>query len=128
MPGILIAIPAALIVKQPDLGTTLIVCIVSASFLGLLATQFLGAANDNILRWLVIGIGKDFAGVDINMLLGLGLMKTDRYAKNGIGSIDDKKMCDSVDLVNSYMGLPKKVECKDVYSKDFYTLVQMPKN
>jgi len=26
------------------------------------------------------------------------------------------------------MGLPKKVECKDVYSKDFYTLVQMPKN
>jgi len=63
-----------------------------------------------------------------NMLLGLGLMKTDRYAKNGIGFIDDKKMCDSVELVNTYMGLPKKVECKDVYSKDFYTLVQMPKN
>ena len=37
-------------------------------------------------------------------------------------------MCDSVDLVNTYMGLPKKVECKDIYSKDFYTLVQMPKN
>ena len=33
VPGILIAIPAALIVRQPDLGTTLIVCIVSASFL-----------------------------------------------------------------------------------------------
>ncbi len=33
VPGILIAIPAALILKQPDLGTTLIVCIVSASFL-----------------------------------------------------------------------------------------------
>jgi rod shape determining protein RodA len=33
VPGILIAIPAALIVKQPDLGTTLVVCIVSASFL-----------------------------------------------------------------------------------------------
>jgi len=33
VPGILIAIPAALIVKQPDLGTTLIVCIVSASYL-----------------------------------------------------------------------------------------------
>jgi NitT/TauT family transport system substrate-binding protein len=63
-----------------------------------------------------------------NMLLGLGLMKTDRYAKNGIGSIDDKKMCDSVELVNTYMGLPKKVDCKAVYSKDFYTLVQMPKN
>ena len=30
------------------------------SFVGLLVTQFLGAANDNILRWLVIGIGKQF--------------------------------------------------------------------
>jgi len=32
----------------------------SKSFLGLLVTQFLGATNDNIFRWLVIGIGKDF--------------------------------------------------------------------
>ena len=50
-----------------------------------------------------------------NMMIGLDLMKTEQYAKNGIGSIDDKKMCDSVDLVNTYMGLPKKVDCKDVY-------------
>jgi len=62
-----------------------------------------------------------------NMLLGLSLMKTDRYAKNGIGWIDEKKMCDSVDLVNTYMGLPKKVECKDVYSTEFFTKVEMPK-
>jgi NitT/TauT family transport system substrate-binding protein len=61
------------------------------------------------------------------MMIGLGLMKTEQYAKGGIGSIDDKRMCASVDLVNSYMGLPKKVECKDVYSKDFYTKVEMPK-
>ncbi|WP_425617975.1 acyl-[ACP]--phospholipid O-acyltransferase [Anatilimnocola sp. NA78] len=32
----------------------------SAGFLGLVATQFLTAANDNIFRWLVIGIGKDY--------------------------------------------------------------------
>ena len=31
----------------------------SPGFLGLLATQFLTAVNDNIFRWLVIGIGKD---------------------------------------------------------------------
>src|SRR5260221_6204794 len=30
----------------------------SVGFLGLLATQFLTATNDNIFRWLVIGIGK----------------------------------------------------------------------
>jgi NitT/TauT family transport system substrate-binding protein len=62
-----------------------------------------------------------------NMLIGLGLMKTEQYAKGGIGSIDDKRMCASVDLVNQYMGLPKKVECKDVYTKDFYTKVDVPK-
>ena len=30
----------------------------SASFLGLLSTQLLTAVNDNVFRWLVIGIGK----------------------------------------------------------------------
>jgi NitT/TauT family transport system substrate-binding protein len=62
-----------------------------------------------------------------NMEMGLALMKTERYAKNGIGFIDDKKMCDSVDLVNTYMGLPKKVDCKDVYSKEFFAKIDMPK-
>jgi NitT/TauT family transport system substrate-binding protein len=61
-----------------------------------------------------------------NMMMGLDLMKTAQYAKEGIGSIDDKRMCGSVDLVNTYMGLAKKVECNDVYTKDFYTKVERP--
>ena len=36
-------------------------------------------------------------------------------------------MCDSVDLVNTYMGLPKKVECKDVFTAEFLPKVEMPK-
>ena len=32
----------------------------SPSFLGLLVTQLLSAVNDNIFRWLAIGIGKDY--------------------------------------------------------------------
>jgi acyl-[acyl-carrier-protein]-phospholipid O-acyltransferase / long-chain-fatty-acid--[acyl-carrier-protein] ligase len=32
----------------------------SVGFAGLVATQFLTAVNDNIFRWLVIGIGKDY--------------------------------------------------------------------
>ena len=32
----------------------------SGSFLGLIGTQALGTTNDNIFRWLAIGIGKDF--------------------------------------------------------------------
>ena len=34
--------------------------LMSTTFIGLLLTQFLGATNDNILRWLVIGIGKEY--------------------------------------------------------------------
>ena len=35
-------------------------------------------------------------------------------------------MCDSVDLVNTYMGLPKKVECNTVYTTEFLTKIGMP--
>ena len=36
----------------------------SATFLGLLATQFLSAVNDNVFRWLAVPIGKYYAGQD----------------------------------------------------------------
>lgn len=36
----------------------------SRSFLGLLVTQFLGAMNDNLFRWLVIALGKSIVGVE----------------------------------------------------------------
>ena len=36
----------------------------SPSFLGLLITQFLGAMNDNLFRWLVIALGKPIVGVN----------------------------------------------------------------
>ncbi len=68
----------------------------------------------------------DLSTIKENMAMGLDLMKTDAYRKNGIGSIDDKRMCGSVDLMNNYMSMPKKVECKDVYSQDFYTKIEMP--
>jgi len=70
----------------------------------------------------------DLSIIEPNMMMGLELMKTDRYAKNGIGWIDEKKMCESVDLVNTYMGVPAKVECKAVYTNEFLTRVEMPKS
>ncbi len=63
----------------------------------------------------------DLSIIEPNMMMGLDLMKTDRYAKNGIGWMEEKKMCDSVDLVNTYMGVPTKVECKAVYTNEFLT-------
>jgi NitT/TauT family transport system substrate-binding protein len=68
----------------------------------------------------------DLAIIEPNLMMGLELMKTDRYAKNGIGWMEEKKMCASVDLVNTYMGVPTKVECKVVYTNEFLTKVELP--
>jgi NitT/TauT family transport system substrate-binding protein len=68
----------------------------------------------------------DVAIIEANMKLGLQLMSTPRYAANGIGWMEQQKMCASVDLVNTYMGLPRKVECSAVFTNDFLTKVAMP--
>jgi NitT/TauT family transport system substrate-binding protein len=70
----------------------------------------------------------DLSIIEPNMMMGLDLMKTDRYAKNGIGWMEERKMCDSVDLVNTYMGVPTKVECKAVYTNEFLTRVELPRS
>ena len=51
--------------------------LLSLTFIGLLLTQFLGATNDNILRWLVIGIGKQYVDsgkvtLDVSTVLAIG--------------------------------------------------------
>ncbi|MBX3453674.1 ABC transporter substrate-binding protein [Ferrovibrio sp.] len=68
----------------------------------------------------------DVPYVSANMKLGLTLMNSTTYRENGIGYMDSKKMCNSVDLVNTYMGLSKKVGCDDVYSNEFLTKVAVP--
>src|SRR5260370_284886 len=68
----------------------------------------------------------DLSIIEPNMMMGLELMKTDRYARNGIGWMEEKKMCDSVDLVNTYIGVPTKVECKAVSTNEFPTPLYPP--
>ncbi len=46
--------------------------LMSLTFIGLLLTQFLGATNDNILRWLVIGLGKHYVPEDQSTILAVG--------------------------------------------------------
>jgi acyl-[acyl-carrier-protein]-phospholipid O-acyltransferase/long-chain-fatty-acid--[acyl-carrier-protein] ligase len=43
----------------------------SASFIGLLLTQFLGTLNDNMFRWFVVPLGKDVIGSALALSLGL---------------------------------------------------------
>ena len=70
----------------------------------------------------------DLTLIEPNMLLGLELMKTERYAKNGIGWMDRGKMCATVELINTYMpDMPRKVGCEEVFSNDFLTRVEPPK-
>lgn len=64
--------------------------------------------------------------IGANMKMGLKLMQTDRYKDNGIGWVEEAKMCASVDLVNTYMGLPREVDCKNVFTTEFLTKVEMP--
>jgi NitT/TauT family transport system substrate-binding protein len=70
----------------------------------------------------------DLALIEPNMLLGLELMRTERYAKNGIGWMDRGKMCGTVELINTYMpDMPRKVGCDEVFSNEFLTRVEPPK-
>lgn len=68
----------------------------------------------------------DLSIIEPNMMLGIELLRTQRYAASGIGWIDEGKMCASVDLINAHMGLPRKVDCKEVYTTEFLTKVAMP--
>ncbi len=68
----------------------------------------------------------DVAIIEANMMLGLDLMRTRLFADKGIGWIDEKKMCTSTDIVNTYMGVPRKLDCKAVYTTEFLTKVAMP--
>src|SRR5437870_5134631 len=53
----------------------------------------------------------DLALIEPNLRLGLELMKTDRYAKHGIGWMDRAKMCATVELINTYMpDIPFRVD------------------
>jgi NitT/TauT family transport system substrate-binding protein len=66
------------------------------------------------------------AVIEANLHLGLELMRTERYAKNGIGWMDRDKMCRTVDLINTYMDMPRKVACTEAFTNDFLTKIEPP--
>src|SRR5437870_10626450 len=61
----------------------------------------------------------DLALIEPNLMLGLELMKTERYAKNGIGWMDRAKMCRTVELINAYMDVARKAGCDEVFTNAF---------
>ena len=70
----------------------------------------------------------DVALIEPNMMLGLDLMRTERYAKNGIGWIDPGKMCRTVEFINTYMpDMPRKVSCEEVWSGEYLPRIELPR-
>jgi NitT/TauT family transport system substrate-binding protein len=70
----------------------------------------------------------DVALIEPNMMLGIELMRTDRYAKNGIGWMDRGKMCGTVEFINSYMpDMPRKVGCDEVFTNEYLTKIEPPR-
>jgi NitT/TauT family transport system substrate-binding protein len=70
----------------------------------------------------------DLALIEPNLMLGLELMKTERYARHGIGWVDRAKMCATVDLLNTYMpDLPRKAGCDEVFTNEFLTKIEPPR-
>lgn len=69
----------------------------------------------------------DLALIEPNLMLGLELMRTERYARHGIGWVDRDKMCRTVDLVNTYMpNMPRKVRCEEAFTNEFLTRIEPP--
>lgn len=70
----------------------------------------------------------DLALIEPNMMLGLELMATERYAKNGIGWVERGKMCGTVEFINTYMpDMPRKVGCDEVYTTEFLPKILPPR-
>ena len=68
----------------------------------------------------------DLAFIRSNQAMGIELMRTTRYAEHGLGWIEEKKMCDSAEIANKYMGLPRPVDCKTVFTNQFLPKVALP--
>ena len=70
----------------------------------------------------------DLALIEPNLMLGLELMKTERYARHGIGWVDRAKMCATVELLNTYMpDLPRKAGCDEVFTNEFLPKIEPPR-
>jgi NitT/TauT family transport system substrate-binding protein len=70
----------------------------------------------------------DLALIEPNMMLGLELMRTERYAKHGIGWMDRGKMCRTVEFINTYMpDMPRTVACDEVFTNDLLTKIEPPR-
>ncbi len=70
----------------------------------------------------------DLSLIEPNLMLGLELMRTERYAQHGLGWMERDKMCRTVDVINTYMpGMPRKVACDEVFTNEFLTKILPPR-
>lgn len=61
-----------------------------------------------------------------NLTLVLDLFKSTHYAENGIGYMNEDRMCETVETVQEYVPVESKPECTDLYTNDYLTKVELP--
>jgi len=61
-----------------------------------------------------------------NLKLIIDLFRTDRYKKNGVGWVDDKKMTDSIKIISQYRDLKVDMKSSDMYTNEFLTKIPLP--
>lgn len=61
-----------------------------------------------------------------NLKLIIDLFRTERYQKNGIGWVDDKKMADSIKIISQFRDLKVDMKPSDMYTNEFLTKIPLP--
>jgi NitT/TauT family transport system substrate-binding protein len=61
-----------------------------------------------------------------NLKLVIDLFRTERYKKNGIGWVEDKKMADSIKIISQYRELKVDMKPSDMYTNEFLTYYPLP--
>jgi len=61
-----------------------------------------------------------------NLKLIIDLFRTERYKKNGLGWVDDKKMADSIKIISKYRDLKVDMKSTDMYTNEFLPKIPLP--
>jgi NitT/TauT family transport system substrate-binding protein len=61
-----------------------------------------------------------------NLDLVMELFDSESYAENGIGHIAEERMCETVEVVSTYIEMPEAPECSEVYTNEYLPEYELP--
>lgn len=61
-----------------------------------------------------------------NLDLVMDLFASETYVENGLGFIGEERMCQTVDIVSTYIEMPEAPECSEVYTNEYLPEYELP--